>query len=336
MNKPEAIDQARAIVGTGEPNDFVLEPTIQAARLRKQAPQLARLLEGAAVSTAARQYEEYDEQAVQGQQAFRRTGQLANLMVAVTTILGGSVMAVALIGESAQRLQVTVGLAGVATGSVAAFLLFQVKRRGLLRRWMSARALAETYRHRYFELITSKVPEEKSRGVPLRLLAFEYFRRYELEVQVAYYRVRRHEHQRSADRGTIAEGAAVILAAIATGGAGAGTWAGTSEWAGLGVLGVAAAAVAGYGATQEAITQDGRNAERYGRTYDALSELSARLDEVRTAVAGGNVGALTEFVAALHEQLSVEHREWLEAGESTRAGVARLNEALAMPAVSSE
>ena len=134
MNKPEAIDQARAIVGTGEPNDFVLEPTIQAARLRKQAPQLARLLEGAAVSTAARQYEEYDEQAVQGQQAFRRTAQLANLMVAVTTILGGSVMAVALIGESAQWLQVTVGLAGVATGSVAAFLLFQVKRRGLLRR----------------------------------------------------------------------------------------------------------------------------------------------------------------------------------------------------------
>jgi hypothetical protein len=49
---------------------------------------------------------------------------------------------------------------------------------------------------------------------------------------------------------------------------------------------------------------------------------------VRNAVAAGNRQALTEFASAVNEQISLEHRQWLEATEATRTAVAKLDEAL--------
>jgi hypothetical protein len=101
-----------------------------------------------------------------------------------------------------------------------------------------------------------------------------------------------------------------------------------SQWAGLAALGVLGAALTSFATTRESIGQDARNAERYGRTRAALRRLTTRLDDVREAVAQGNAQALEEFVAAVNEQVSVEHRQWLNDGDSTRAGMARLEIAL--------
>ncbi len=62
----------------------------------------------------------------------------------------------------------------------------------------------------------------------------------------------------------------------------------------------------------EAINQDGRNAERYNRTAVTLKKLRNRLNEVRRQVSAGNFDILSEFVEAVHDQLSLEHRQWLE------------------------
>ena len=53
-----------------------------------------------------------------------------------------------------------------------------------------------------------------------------------------------------------------------------------------------------------------------------------RAFDVRVAAAMGATAVVEEFVTAVHEQLSLEHRQWLEGGESTRSAVAKLEEAL--------
>ena len=88
------------------------------------------------------------------------------------------------------------------------------------------------------------------------------------------------------------------------------------------------AALSSYANSREAVSQDRRNAERYARTLTALGGLEARVDEVRNVVAAGNKQVLTEFASAVNEQISLEHRQWLEATEATRAAVAKLDEAL--------
>ncbi len=87
--------------------------------------------------------------------------------------------------------------------------------------------------------------------------------------------------------------------------------------------------MAAYAATREAVNQDRRNAERYGRTLGSLEILRAKLDDVRGGVLAGSQAVLDDYVAAVHEQLSLEHREWLSGAESTRSAIGKLDETLA-------
>ena len=50
----------------------------------------------------------------------------------------------------------------------------------------------------------------------------------------------------------------------------------------------------------------------------ALQGLRERLDDVRGGIAAGSRPVLVESVAAVQDQLSLEHRQWLEAAESPR------------------
>jgi hypothetical protein len=101
-----------------------------------------------------------------------------------------------------------------------------------------------------------------------------------------------------------------------------------SEWAALGSLAVFGASLQAFAAAREAINQDRRNAERYDNSAQALLGLRERLDDVRLSIAGGSTSVLGEFVGAVQDQLSLEHRQWLEAAENMQAAVARLERAL--------
>ncbi|MEX2374512.1 MAG: hypothetical protein WD942_02870, partial [Dehalococcoidia bacterium] len=100
------------------------------------------------------------------------------------------------------------------------------------------------------------------------------------------------------------------------------------EFASLAAIGVVGAAVASYAAALETISQDGHNAERYERTLAGLIALRVHLDEVRLSAAAGDREPMLRFVDAVHELLSVEHREWLDAGDAVRSGIALLETAL--------
>ena len=78
----------------------------------------------------------------------------------------------------------------------------------------------------------------------------------------------------------------------------------------------------------ESLNQDGRNAERYKRVYSNLAHLAGQMDEVRTAVAAGDLEVLDGFVDAVHEGLSAEHRQWTEDIGQIGSAVDKLSEKL--------
>lgn len=324
--------EAQAIIGDGTADDYEIAPTTHAAAFREQAPGLAQILESAPVRVAAEDYEAADSAAIEAQGAFKAAASRANLSVLAIAVLGATVMLVALF-DAPSTVLLPLGIAGGAAGAYAAYLTQRLKQTQMFQRWMTARAEAEERRREYFGLVARAEPDVAGTeaDVPLVLLQLEYFRRYHLDVQIRYYDLRQRSHQREADRTATFAAFAVFLAALFTGIGGVLGSGVRPEWAGLAAFGILGAALTSFATTREAIGQDARNAERYSRTRAALRRLSARLDEVREAVATGNGAVLTEFIAAVDEHLSVEHRQWLNDTESTQASLARLEEALVRP-----
>ena len=330
MSEEDVIDRAVTALGSGKDDDFVIAPTRHAEELSTKAPALARLLRSAKVEALARQYERLDAEALEAQRKFSRAIEQANAAVLATAVLSAAMMVVGLVlsGGAERALLIILGLLSVSAGAFASMWLFRVREGGLLEAWMSARASAETRRLAYFATLLGIRSEELSE-IPLELLKLEYFRRYQLDVQTAYYKARRQRHKKSAERTLMLGGLAVALASIAAGAAGFLGAAFETAWVSLAALGIVGASLGSFASMREAVNQDRRNAERYGRTLAALEELRGRLDEVRAGAATGLSDVTDEFVAAVHEQLSLEHRQWLEGGESTRSTIVKLNEILA-------
>jgi uncharacterized membrane protein HdeD (DUF308 family) len=332
VSEANVIDRAVQAVGRDRPQDYVLAPTMHAETLASPAPALARLLRTARMETLALQYERLDRQAGDTQKKFKRAMAWANRALLLTTILGAGIMVVAILAATwardvADELSVIIGLVAVVSGGFASMSLFRVREGNLLEAWMSARAHAETTRLSYFSTL-AQGHDDGTSDPPLGLLKLEYFRRYQLDVQIAYYAGRGEAHRRSADWTLMIGGFAVAAGAVLAGSAGV-LAATDSRWAALAALGVIGTAGAAFAATREAVNQDRRNAERYGRTLSALEILRGRLDDVRGGVLAGSQEVLEEYVAAVHEQLSLEHREWLSGAESTRSAIGKMDETLA-------
>jgi hypothetical protein len=323
------MSDAAGIIGHGSPSDYALSPVEHAEQLRTSAPKLAVLLTSSAPVELARQYAEADIEARVAERTFKRWVIRANWAVLATATVSALLMAVALLagnlGGLTQTVLILLALIGVAAGGTASMSLFRVKEGRLLEDWMTARARAETKRLSYFSTII-----KSSVGPPdpqLDLLKLEYFRRYQLDLQLAYYKTRRSGHRNSAERTLNISAGSVLMAAIASGAAGV-LGALQSEWAALGSLAVFGAALQAFAAAREGLHQDRRNAERYDNSAQALQGLRERLDDVRQGIAAGSTSVLGEYVGAVQDQLSLEHRQWLEGAENMQAAVARLEKAL--------
>ena len=186
---------------------------------------------------------------------------------------------------------------------------------------MSQRAFAETARLNYFNTVVNASPPSSDVGsFQVELLKLEYFRRFQLDVQRAYYKKRGKQHQEEAFRTLSISGWAIGGAAIATGAAGVLSGAIDTMFAAVAGLGTIFANLSSFTSMKEAVNQDRRNAERYARTSRVLEDLYKKLDDVRKAVCSAGIQPLLDFVEAVHEQLSLEHRQWLsEMGEGKGA-----------------
>ncbi len=323
------MSDAAGIIGNRSPGDYALSPVEHAEQLSTSAPQLAALLTRSAPVELARQYGEADTEALIAERTFKRWVIRANRAVLATATVSALLMAVALLagrlGGLTQTILIALALTGVATGGIASMSLFRVKEGRLLEDWMTARARAETKRLSYFSYIVNS--SVGPLDLQLELLKLEYFRRYQLDLQLAYYKTRRSGHRNSAERTLNISAGSVMVAAIASGAAGV-LGALQSEWAALGSLAVFGAALQAFAAARESLNQDRRNAERYDNTAQALQGLRERLDDVRLGIAAGSASVLGEYVSAVQDQLSLEHRQWLEGAENMQAAVARLEKAL--------
>src|SRR5262249_35210512 len=149
-----------------------------------------------------------------------------------------------------------------------------------------------------------------------------------LEIERNYYRNRGRDHGAAASKMLTLSSVSVALGSLATGLGGFLGAAVSPRWVSIAGIGTIASALSTFASAREAVGQDRRNEERYGRTLEALDSLAGRLDQVRDSAAEGAREPLQQFVAAVHEQLSLEHRQWLGTAESTQGSLAKLEEAL--------
>jgi hypothetical protein len=329
MSTDELIESAKAVIGAGQKDDYTLAPTKHAASLEAQAPALCKILRGSQLKTSGSEYERKDADANQAESVFKEVAGKANWAVFVTACLSAALLVVASLGNKSHWLFVALGCCGIASGAVGSMWLFEIRQGNLFQAWMNRRARAEAERVRYFELVTQAAANSPTSEIPLPLLQLEYFRRYQLDVQRTYYRRRGQEHKQAADRLLTLGAHAAGLGALATGFAGILGGVLKPQWGSLAGLATVAAALSAFTATREALSQHRRNEELYGKTNEALAEFEGKLDEVRVAAANGDRESVNQFVAAVHEQLTIEHKQWLDVTENTATSLANLDKALA-------
>lgn len=323
----QRIAAARTLLGSGAPGDFVIAPAEHAAQFEASAPELAALLRSSEIEVAARQFTERDAIALRAQSEFRAAYARARGAVFIAGIAAAALMVAGVLSGSlsetvGRSLLIGASIVGVVGGALAGLWIRRIGDGQLLEAWMTKRAAAETERLRYFDLLTKRTQLSEP------LLQLEYFRRYQLDLQRAYYGVRGERHRVQANRALSQSSAGIALASVGNGLAGVLALTLSSTWAALAGLGLLGQAFATAVENSEATAQDRRNAERYARTRELLDQLYALLDQVRNGVAAGELAVLHSFVDSVHDQLSLEHRQWLEDLGATSSAVARLQAVL--------
>jgi len=293
---------------------------MHAGQFSDEAPELAWILKSAELEGVADKYDECDKDAIAVQDKFKLYSERARRWVFLTACCSALLLAVAtLFGQPdqeplARTLFIVLSIAAIVFGFLASTHIKLVENMKLLENWMKKRANAEMQRLDYFNrFINCKLSDESaSDPVFMRLLQLEFFRRFQLDMQLSYYTQRGKQHgaiaEKAATISTWAMGAAGLAAGIAG-------FLGSSlhpKWAAIAGFGFICQAFATNVLNREAINQDRRNEERYGRTKDVLKNLRMRLDKVRAQVAAGNPVVLAKYVEAVHEQLSLEHRQWTD------------------------
>lgn len=323
------ITTAKAIIGEAQENDYILAPKDHAKVLKSSAPALAEILEGEELVSAVQQYEESDADARAAQKRFKDTAMRANYAVFLTVLMSAALLAGAQLPKEISRpVLIVLTIAAFVAGALATMWLFQIRGGSMLERWMTARASAETMRLSFFLLITNAQPPSGAvSSLPLPLLQLEYFRRYQLDLQIAYYRTRGKQHEASAQR-TLGIGMVAVLIASLASALGGVLAVVDPRLVAIAALGPVAAGLSSLASAKEAMAQDRRNAERYARTLSALLTLKGKIGDVRKVAAAGELPPVVAYVQTVQEQLSLEHRQWLETAESTKAAVQALEQSL--------
>jgi hypothetical protein len=328
-----AIDQNADATGGPEipPPDYVITPVEHAGRYERSAPELAARLRMSDVRVAAESFTDRDARAERLRKEFDTLAERARTSVLVAGVSAAALVATAglsgvpgLGGGVTAAAVLALSLAAVVASALAAGYIYRIRAGSVLERRLRWRAEAEVERLRYFSLVAAAYRLSNP------LLQLEYFRRYQLDVQRAYYRVRGEQHRARADRRFSVVAAAMVAAGIATGVAGVLGATLAVGWTSLAALALVAQAFGARAENREAAEQSARNADRYEHTAAALDRLCGMLDQVRDATAALGPDeepiVLRRFVEAVHEQLLEEHREWLDDTRRVGASIDRLEQ----------
>jgi hypothetical protein len=221
---------------------------------------------------------------------------------------------------------IALGLGALASVAFATMWQSNVRNGRLLEEWMGLESDAMSTRFRYFETLV-KLQDSSASELSLGLLKLEYFRRYQLDAQMAYSRNYFERYRTAADKNLANSGQASALAAMASGAAALFASA-EALLASLAALGVMATAWSGYLTQAENIHQNRQNAVRLRRALSELEALGIRLDDVRERVEAGSQADLQNYVMDVHHQLAGAHQEWLASAKGTGEAIEKMDEAL--------
>ncbi len=331
MSETEKIRKAQEVIGNNEDNDYIINPTGHSELYSNQTPEFAQILDSSEVSMLAEEYERYDQMALKAQSLFLKQSKHARWAVlwaasfSAGLVSAGSWSSIdSPDGIISKIILTALAVGSVLAGTYAGICLQQIRAKKLLEKWMEARSEAESTRLGYFEaVVTQKTDIEETSETTLSLLRLEYFRRYQLDVQVNYLEDRIGRlGERSSSRLTYI---AYILGGVTAinGIAGILGWA-DPKWAALAAVALIGQAFGAMLSNDEAVNQDSRNAERYGRTLAALKKIKAELDNVRIGVSRNKKELLHGFLEAVQEPISSEHQQWVKDFEKRSKALGRL------------
>lgn len=362
---PAECQKAIDALGHNEADNFRLEAEDGARRhierlepLRIKTQPLVNVLRSAPVQQAIAGYLDFDKQAVSARRKYERQRMVMLAPIAVA-------LAVCLFSFIAPERQIAIWLAGGGGEQNAALVesirlwLLQISTWlvfGLLiltaalaiflepgpsySRWMEARGEAEGMRRKMFERVIEAPAQAIVGAVEPLLLKLEYFRRYQLEIQQAYFhrKCREHRARLSSARtlqiaciALLAVWGLLIIGAVAAGkseqgavtlpllgsrfGLQASGLVQSVERFGIDVSAIAAAtllALVYVGVLYVGhLGKSARNSTRFDIMGENLDELFKDLDKVRRAAAQGDTAAVRSFVERVHSVLSVENADWI-------------------------
>jgi hypothetical protein len=332
----EEIKRAEVAIGEHSSDDWQIQPRSFPQQLEADTPALASFLSDSLYVEKAKQFENADKLAVDYQSRFKKRSEnmsigifLGAAATALLSLIAADPLAAIQPGlTNAGSVNEIVSLiAGIVIFVASGTFIFNsqmISKLKLYENWMENRAKAETARLLYFKEAAQNLINEQTGNKMLLHEFCCFFRRYQLQVQQTYYQGRSQQHAISLSK-TVKIGA--IAAVIVTAFSGSSGFAGFFDqkllaFAALGTIGVALTALA---SRRESINQDERNSMRYQITANILGKVAEKYSSVQKALANGKDPIiLLHFVDAVHEQLSLEHRQWTEDAAEINTAFAEL------------
>lgn len=314
-------------IGQNEKNDFELKPEEHADLYKEVLPELSALLKDSEVEYIGKEYLINDEKAVLTQKKYKDHSRKVRLYGFLTTLftvgitISGSLKEITLpvIGTLDSETTILIfTILAIISSALAGIYIKLIKSKKLLTKWMEARSEAEESRIGYFDMLAKKM---EGKSIDQHLQVLEYFRRYQLDVQLTFYEFKSKALEKKANQSltiiAILAGVVIIINSIAGLGFG-------SKYAFLASIAIIIQAYSFMVSNKELDDQNERNAERYSRTRKVMAELKARVDRVKIAIRKNDTSTLAIYFKAVHEPLSIENKQWLKSMNSSTMAIQEL------------
>lgn len=318
-----------SLIGKNKSDDWQLRPKVHASNLLPEAGALKRILERSLIDNIMTRFHIADAKAIRAQKWYRFWGRAGIYAIALASIVGTAL--VLRVDEKFGVESKWLALAVEYGLLVLAFLIAQwlvIKRP--FKKWMENRGEAEIARiHLFDEVVRADEPlnSDEAALLPLQL---EYFRRYQLDVQLTYYKGRGAQHLTAAGHTNLWQWLSVGLTCVWTiitvlaslhflaeqGWITLPSWAAALKLSSyeriVMAFGIVAASIYTANYARSLMDLDERNAARYTTTLANLEHIqSTLLQETRDAAQQGDKQKVLTFVRLVQNQISSEHKEWV-------------------------
>lgn len=318
-----------SVIGQNAFDDWQLRPKVHASELPAEAGALKRVLERDDIQRIVDDFTVADARAVSAQRWYKFWGRLGIYAVALATIIGTTMVL-----RLDQKFGIEIKYLALILQYSFLALAFIISQWLILKSpfqtWMKNRGKAEILRIDLFDKVSQANEPSQDGELALLPLQLEYFRRYQLDVQLSYYKKRGGEHMKASGHTSRAKILNFIFILL---------WVGIAGFAGLFyadqnsviqlptwlkafpltdlepfvmAAGIIVASIHTARMAKSLMNLDERNAARYEITSANLDTLSAiDLPNARAAAKVGDRQAVFNFIEKVQSQISSEHQEWV-------------------------